>query len=97
MVGDSLKRRSILESKTTRVDSYLRVDKWMKDVKPFMFDMCAEPVDDPADTSGGLAMLRFREDVWIFAALEDEKRRKPAASRESPSSWWDRLLGSFQH
>lgn len=80
-------------------NNYLRVDKWLPDVEEFMFHGGSSTVTLSRDA--GCALLRYREDIKMFAALEDQRRRGEnnsdgfVESLNDPAFWddhWDNAL-----
>eukprot|EP00121_Abeoforma_whisleri_P003056 Awhi_evm1s2746 len=71
-------------------DNYLRMDHWMQDVKEFMFEETKPPATISLSHEEASTLLRFRDDVKFFAALEDEQRGKESSGEAKwmiPLEW----------
>ena len=58
-------------------ENYLRAEEWVPDVREFMFDGARTTV--PLTHEAATAILRYREDAKMFAALRDAQRAAAGA------------------
>eukprot|EP00455_Lapot_gusevi_P055999 TRINITY_DN9200_c0_g1_i1.p1 TRINITY_DN9200_c0_g1~~TRINITY_DN9200_c0_g1_i1.p1 ORF type:complete len:437 (+),score=94.55 TRINITY_DN9200_c0_g1_i1:114-1424(+) len=73
-------------------DNYLRVEKWLPDVQEYMLSRVSVQV--PLTYEMGTALLRYREDLKMFAALQDQTLQQQRALEAKQKA--EQETGAFQ-